>query len=90
MKTRKKASPANNLSLDDVIAGGTATQLEGSTAPRKKDNRGRPKSKIAKKTCIFRLPFDVIEAIDDHCKGNKSVFAEEVFRDYFKQRKIKI
>ena len=90
MKTRKKVSPATNLSLDDVIAGGKATQLEPTSARNKRAGRGRPKSKVEKKTCVFRLPLDVIDAIDTHCKGNKSVFAEEVFREYFSQHKIKI
>lgn len=89
MKTRKKTAQRVATSIDDIIAGGSSTQLEENLGDqKKKDGRGRPKSKVPKKTCVFRLPMDVIEAIDSNCRGNKSVFAEEIFRNYFKQSKI--
>ncbi len=87
MKTRKKITP-EVAGLDDVIAGGTATRLENSSEAENKDGRGRPKSTVKKKTCVFRLPLDLIEVIDANCRGNKSVFAEEVFREYFQRNNI--
>ncbi|TKB09586.1 hypothetical protein [Desulforhopalus sp. IMCC35007] len=90
MKTKKKLVPGAPTNIDDIIAGGTSTQLEEKVSSGKKDGRGRPKGKITKKACMFRLPLDVIEAIDANCGGNKSVFAEEIFRDYFKRNSINI
>jgi hypothetical protein len=90
MKTKKKIAPGAPTNIDDIIAGGTSTQFEENVSLDKKDGRGRPKGKIAKKACMFRLPLDLIDAIDANCSGNKSVFAEEIFRDYFKRNSINI
>lgn len=83
MKARKKSTGVNDL--EAVISGGTSGE-----AVSQSKKKGRPKSKVPKKQCPFYLPEDVVQAIDEHCRGNKSVFAEEIFREYFKRNKINI
>ena len=84
MKTRKKI-PAKDNNLDSIIGAGKA--IDENTIPIKR-KRGRPKNKIKKIQCPFYLPKNIVEAITDNCKGNKSVFAEEVFIFYFDSKKI--
>jgi len=88
MKTKKKVS-VNLESLDAVISQGRANveNTEGTTAKAKR-GRGRPKSKVKKVQCPFYLPEDVVRAISDNCRGNKSVFAEDVFKFYFDKNGI--
>jgi uncharacterized protein (DUF4415 family) len=80
MKTNKKALGQD---LETIISGGKA-EVE----VVKKRNIGRPKNKVTKKLCSLYLPEDIVQAIDDNCRGNKSFFAEEVFRYYFDAHKI--
>jgi hypothetical protein len=80
MKTNKKVLEQD---LEAIISGGKA----GGEAVVK-SNIGRPKNKVAKKLCSLYLPEDIVEAIDRNCRGNKSFFAEEVFRYYFDAHKI--
>jgi hypothetical protein len=87
MKTRKKTS-ANLDSLDAVIAKGKATVEESAATSSQKRGRGRPKNKVKKLQCPFYLPKNIVEAITENCRGNKSVFAEEVFKFYFDQKGI--
>ena len=77
MKTKKKVLPKDNL--ETVISKGK----EGVEKTVKKRGKGRPKNKSAKIQCLFYLPTDLSQAIDDNCAGNKSVFAEKVFEKYF-------
>ncbi len=88
MKTRKKTSTKID-SLDAVIAQGKATAEELKNAEQTKRRRGRPKNKVKKMQCPFYLPENIVQAISENCKGNKSVFAEEVFKMYFDQNGIK-
>ncbi len=88
MKTKKKAS-TNIDRLDAVIAKGRAiTEDTEKLPPETKRGRGRPRSKVKKIQCPFYLPEDVVCAITENCRGNKSVFAEEVFKFYFDQNGI--
>lgn len=82
MKIKKKISKENS-DLDSVIDAGKAKIEE----PAKR-RRGRPKSKVKKIQCPFYLPKGIVEAIDDNCRGNKSVFAAEVFKFYFDKNGI--
>lgn len=81
IKTNKKVVAQD---IETIISGGKA---DGETVI--KSNIGRPKNKVAKKLCSLYLPDDIVEAIDHNCRGNKSFFAEEVFRYYFDAHKIK-
>jgi hypothetical protein len=83
MKTNKKIVPPTQ-DLEAIISSGG--KAEGETAI--KGNIGRPKSKAAKKLCSLYLPADIVEAIDRNCRGNKSYFAEEVFRYYLDAHEI--
>jgi hypothetical protein len=76
MKTIKKELDATKL--DTIIAGGNAEEVRV----------GRPKSSTKKKQCMFYLPENIVEAIEENCRGNKSYFANEVFRYYFEAHKI--
>ncbi len=88
MKTRKKILPDID-SLDAVISKGKATIEDTKRTPETtKRSRGRPKSRVKKIQCPFYLPEDIVEAIADNCRGNKSVFAEEVFKFYFDRNGI--
>lgn len=88
MKTRKK-SALDMDGLDAVISKGRATiEVTEKTPQKTKRGRGRPKSKVKKMQCPFYLPEDVVSAITENCRGNKSVFAEEVFKFYFDQNGI--
>ena len=89
MKIKKKTS-SDIDSLDAVILKGKATIEETNSTPPKKPKRGRgrPKSRVKKIQCPFYLPEDIVEAIADNCRGNKSVFAEDVFKFYFDQKGI--
>jgi hypothetical protein len=88
MKTRKKTSKDID-SLDVVISKGKATiENPKGTTEKTKRGRGRPKSKVKKMQCPFYLPEDIVDAIAENCRGNKSVFAEEVFKFYFDQNGI--
>ena len=88
MKTKKKIS-SDIDSLDAVILKGKATIEETRSTPKKtKRGRGRPKSRVKKTQCPFYLPEDIVEAIADNCRGNKSVFAEDVFKFYFDRKGI--
>jgi hypothetical protein len=80
IKTTKKVPGPD---IETIISGGKA---EGGTVI--KSNIGRPKNKVVKKLCSLYLPEDIVEAIDRNCRGNKSFFAEEVFRYYFDAHKI--
>lgn len=80
IKTTKKATGQD---IESVIATGKAeikTSIKGSV--------GRPKNKVLKKLCTLYLPEDIVQAIDENCRGNKSFFAEEVFRYYFDAHNI--
>lgn len=88
MKTRKKTSTKID-NLDAVIAQGKATAEEQKSSEQTKRRRGRPKNKVKKTQCPFYLPENIIEAITENCRGNKSVFAEEVFKFYFDKNGIK-
>ncbi len=83
MKTKKK-TPKKIGDLEAVIAKGKATVEE--TAKR---SRGRPKNKVKKVQCPFYLPENIVRAVDANCMGNKSVFAEEIFKEYFDSKGIK-
>jgi hypothetical protein len=85
MKTKKKQG-IDSDGLDSIIGAGNATVEKNGPVVKRK--RGRPKSKIDKVQSPFYLPVNIVKAIDDNCKGNKSVFAEEVFTFYFKSNKI--
>ena len=88
MKTKRKTQPDID-SLDAVILKGKATIEETNSPPKKtKRGRGRPKSRVKKIQCPFYLPEDIVEAIANNCRGNKSVFAEDVFKFYFDQKGI--
>lgn len=88
MKTKKKTS-SDIESLDAVISKGKASVEEISSTPKKtKRGRGRPKNRVKKIQCPFYLPENIVEAIADNCRGNKSVFAEDVFKFYFDQNGI--
>jgi hypothetical protein len=80
MKTTKKELGAE---LETIIAGGKT--LEAEVQPSK---AGRPKSSVEKKQCMFYLPENIVEAIKANSRGNKSYFADEVFRYYFDAHKI--
>ena len=81
MKTIKKVLEQEQA-IDAIISGGKA---EVETVKKRKV--GRPKSKGTKIQCLFYLPEDIVQAIDKNCRGNKSFFAEEVFRYYFDSHK---
>ena len=81
MKTKKKTTA--KVDLDEVIQGGKA-QVE-----QKSKRVGRPKSEIKKERVHFYLPVNIIKAIDQNSMGNKSVFAEYVFKFYFDKNNIK-
>ncbi|MDP1815494.1 MAG: hypothetical protein Q8K92_13690 [Leadbetterella sp.] len=83
MKTKKKTTP-NIDDLEAVISSGKAKIEE----PTKRRPQGRPKGKVKKAQCPFYLPENIVKAIDKNCRGNKSVFAEEVFRFYFDSKEI--
>ena len=76
MKTKK-------TDLDTVVKSGSA-QIE----TRKRV--GRPASVLPKKQVAFHLPVNIIQAIDDNSLGNKSAFAEKVFKWYFMENNIQI
>lgn len=82
MKTKKKTVGIEN-SLDAVISGGKAADEKKFKKPR-----GRPKNKVKKIQSPFYLPKNIVQAIDENCLGNKSVFAEKVFKFYFKLNNI--
>ena len=78
----KKRSDKKIEELEDIINSGKAqTQLKS-----KKDGRGRPKSTVKKKQSAFLLPLGLIDLIDANCGGNKSVFAETVFTEFFEKQ----
>ncbi len=79
MKTKKK--PTNDL---DVVIDAGRAQVE--EKPKRK--RGRPKSTTKKIQSNFHLSVNMVEAIDENCRGNKSAFIEEVLRFYFDSKKI--
>ena len=81
MKTKKKKITTKG-DLDKVIKGGKAQAEE-------KRPTGRPKSEVPKERAHFYLPENIIQAIDQNSMGNKSVFAEFVFKFYFDQHNIK-
>lgn len=83
MKIKKK-TPKKIDDLDSVIGSGKAVVEESV-----KRRPGRPKNKVKKVQCPFYLPNDLIEKINKNCRGNKSVFAEEVFKFYFDHKGIK-
>ncbi len=84
MKTTKKELEEG---LDTIISGGKAEQETVVKTEKKKS--GRPRSEAPKKQCMFYLPENLDQAIKENCRGNKSFFAEEVFRYYFDAHKIK-
>ena len=85
MKTKKKTPKKIKMDdLEKVIGKGKVTAEE--TAKRR---RGRPKNKIKKTQCPFYLPENIVRVIDENCMGNKSVFAEKIFREYFDSKGIK-
>ena len=84
MKAKKKIS-ANIDTLETVISKGK----EGVEETAKKRRRGRPKNKLPKIQCLFYMPANIARAIDENCAGNKSVFAEQVFKKYFDSQGIK-
>jgi len=77
IKTSKKTLTPD---IEEIIAGGRAEIEKGKKV-------GRPKNRVIKKQCLFYLPENIIQAINDYCRGNKSFFAEEVFRYYFDAHK---
>jgi len=79
MKINKKVSEPD---FDKIISGGNAEIATGKKA-------GRPKNKVNKKQCLFYLPDNIVQAINENCRGNKTFFADEVFRYYFDAHKIK-
>jgi hypothetical protein len=83
MKTIKKELEAD---LETIISGGKAEQETAVKTEKKKS--GRPRSEAPKKQCMFYLPENLDQAIKENCRGNKSFFAEEVFRYYFDAHKI--
>ena len=83
MKTKKK-TPKKIDDLETVIAKGKTTAEK-----KAKRSRGRPKNKVKKTQCPFYLPENIVRVIDENCMGNKSVFAEKIFREYFDSRGIK-
>ena len=84
MKTKKKIS-ANIDKLKKVIPKGRV----GFEETAKKRRRGRPKHKLPKIQCLFYMPANIARAIDENCMGNKSVFAEQVFKKFFDSQGIK-
>ena len=84
MKTKKKIS-TNKDNLDTIISKGTA-EVE---KKRTKRPKGRPKNKSAKIQCLFYMPSNLAQAIDENSMGNKSVFAEQVFKKFFDSQGIK-
>lgn len=89
MKTRKKTLTKRD-GLDAVIAKSKAAIEEPkATTLQEKRRRGRPRNKIKKIQCPFYLPEEIVNAIDENSRGNKSVFAEEVFKFYFDQNGIR-
>lgn len=85
MKTTKKELEAG---LEAVISGGKAEQ-ETAVSSTEKKKSGRPRRETPKKPCIFYLPENLNRAIKENGRGNKSFFAEEVFRYYFDAHNIK-
>ena len=81
MKTKKKTPKKIKMDLESVIGKGTVEET--------KRRQGRPKSKIKKIQCPFYLPEEIAQAIDENSMGNKSVFAEKIFREYFDSKEIK-
>ena len=84
MKTKKKIS-ANIDKQEKVIPKGRV----GVEETAKKRRRGRPKNKLPKIQCLFYMPANIARAIDENCMGNKSVFAEQVFKKFFDSQGIK-
>lgn len=80
IKTKKKV---DGKDIEAIISGGKAENEESI-----KISVGRPKNKVTKKLCSLYLPENMVEAIDRNSRGNKSFFAEEVFRYYFDAHKI--
>ncbi len=80
IKTKKKVDEKD---IEAIISGGKAENEEAI-----KSSVGRPKNKVTKKLCSLYLPENIVEAIDRNSRGNKSFFAEEVFRYYFDAHKI--
>jgi hypothetical protein len=80
IKTKKKV---DGKDIEAIISGGKAENEESI-----KSGVGRPKNKVTKKLCSLYLPENMVEAIDRNSRGNKSFFAEEVFRYYFEAHKI--
>ncbi len=80
IKTKKKVDEKD---IEAIISGGKAENEEAI-----KSSVGRPKNKVTKKLCSLYLPENMVEAIDRNSRGNKSFFAEEVFRYYFDAHKI--
>ncbi|OEU49851.1 MAG: hypothetical protein BA871_14455 [Desulfuromonadales bacterium C00003096] len=83
MKTKKKTPKKIKMDLESVIGKGKGTVEET------KRGKGRPKNKVKKIQCPFYLPENIAQAIDENCMGNKSVFAEKIFREYFNSKGIK-
>jgi len=46
------------------------------------------KSKVKKIQCPFYLSEEIVDAIAENCRDNKSVFEEEVLKFYFDQNGI--
>lgn len=84
MKTKKK-TPDKISDIEDIISSGKA-EFEDPVKSRK--GPGRPKSKVEKIQSPFYLSKNIAQAIDKNCRGNKSVFAEEVFKFYFDKNGI--
>ena len=84
MKTKKKIS-ANIDNLETAIF----KEKMGVKETAKKRRRGRPKNKLPKIQCLFYMPANLAQAIDENCMGNKSVFAEQVFKKFFDSQGIK-
>ena len=83
MKTKKKTPKKIKMDLESVIGKGKGTVEE--TAKR---GKGRPKNKVKKIQCPFYLPENIARAIDENSMGNKSVFAEKIFTEYFDSKGI--
>ncbi len=77
--TKKKQKPLDDSSV--------LNKTEHNQKISKK--RGRPENKIPKVQAQFYLPEEIKKAIDIHCMGNRSVFAENVFKYYFESHDIK-
>lgn len=57
--------------------------MSGKAQDEQTNKQGRPKNEVEKKRITIYLSLKIIDLVDQNCRGNKSVFIEDILRGYF-------